>query len=113
MNQHPVSNFGKYLKLTKSKIMLRSGEKTFTLWNIYDNKKLILDEDDIAIIQRRIFDGMNPYADQMADAILKKYVIKFCADKDYYVIADKSNFIFIMGLKKDTLFKIIDFYAEL
>jgi hypothetical protein len=46
----------------------------------------------------------------MADAVLKKYIVKYCAGKDYYAIADKRNFLFVMGLKKDTICKIIDYY---
>jgi hypothetical protein len=107
--------FGKYLKLTNSKIMVKSGSDTYTIWSMYDNKKLIINDDDIEEIERQIVIGNNEYiyADRMADAVLTRYLVKFCADKNYYALADRNNFFFIMGLKKETFCKIIDHYRQL
>lgn len=109
------SNFGKYLKLTKSKIFVKTGDNSWVLWSIFDNKKLILDEDDIEVLRRRIVEGVIEfqYAERMVDAALKRYVVKHCTDKDYYAVADKRNFMFIMGLKRETIFKIVEYFNNL
>lgn len=106
---------GKFLRLTKSKILLKSAEKTYTLWSIFENKRLILDDDDMEIIRRSIIDGYSEigYGEKMADAVLKRYIIKFCADKNYYTIADRNNFMFIMGLKKETFEKITYYHHNI
>jgi hypothetical protein len=107
--------FGKYLKLTKSKLLLKTADNKYIVLEHNDNKRLFLDDDDIDVMLRRMIDGVSDfqYGEKMADAILKKYVVKYCADKDYYAIADKRNFLFVMGLKKETICKIIDYYKAL
>lgn len=107
--------FGKFLKLTKSKILLKTGENRFMVLEIHDNKRLILDEDDIDVALRRMIEGVNDfqYGEKMADAVLRKYIVKYYTDREYYAVADKRNFFFVMGLKKETICKIVDFYRSL
>jgi hypothetical protein len=108
-------NYGKFLKLTKSRILLKSSETEFTVCSFIDNKRLNLCYDDMEILQNKIIEYIRHTTDDcsICDAVLAKYIVKYCAEKKFYIFANKSDFTFAMGLTRDTIEKIVQYYLTL
>lgn len=107
--------YGRYLKLTKNRMLIKSSDTEFTICSLIDNKKLILNYDDIALLEKRIieFDRIASEICSICDAILEKYIVKFCSEKCYYIFANKNDFSFAMGLKRETIEKLVNYYMTL
>jgi hypothetical protein len=102
---------GKHVKLTKTKILLKISDNSYAIWCSSDNKKVLLSTDDIIQLRLSILENSQVVLEQsLPIAILEKHVIKHCIEQDYYAIVAKSNYGFIMGLKKDTIKKIVELY---
>ncbi len=94
------------VKLTQAKRFFKSDENYYTLWNIYDNKKLILSKNDMTLLAKINIDDSNT-SEWTLD--LERYFVKFVHDKQFYQIIDKKTYFGIMGLKLDTLCNMMKF----
>jgi hypothetical protein len=108
-------DFGQYLKLTKNRFMVKTSETEFMVMSISDNKQLILSYSDIEIMKNRILEYIRYMSDNCGDmdAILERYLVKYCEEKECYIFAHKKNLSLAMGLKKDTIIRIVDFHKVL
>lgn len=107
--------FGKHLKLTKNKILIKTGDKSFTIMCFSDHKRVTISLADINQLRVNLVekDSQESRDESMPDAVLDKYVVKYSAGQDYYAIVHKANYGFIMGLKMDTIAKIINLHNYL
>lgn len=107
--------YGYYLKLTKYRFLIKSGDNQFTLWGFNDDKKIVLTFDDIDILSNRIIEYIRYSSDNCgdADAVLENYIVKYCAEKCYYIFVHRKNLAFAMGLKRETIERIVDFHKTL
>lgn len=106
-----MDNVGKHLKLTKGKILLKMDDDNYTIWSLFDNKRVQLTLNNIDILRSNIVEKQNGgYSTSLADAVLEKYMLKHCVDKDYYAVANRGNLLFVMGLQLDTIKKITNYY---
>jgi hypothetical protein len=95
-------------KLTQAKRFFKSDENNYILFNIYDNKKLILTKSDLDLIDKI---NMNDLTASEWCLDLDRYLVKFVVEKQFFQIIDKRTYIGVMGLKEETLFNMVK-YAE-
>ncbi len=95
--------------------MIKSDETEFTVGSTIDNKKLILSYSDIEIMHNRIMEYIRYMSDNCGDldAVLERYLVKYCEEKDCYIFAHKKDLSLAMGLKKETIKRIVDFHKVL
>ncbi len=88
--------FGKHLKLTSTKYMLKVSEDSYMIASTLDSKKLYLTANDMETLRIKLFVFESQPCIQTkdwADAILENTIVKWIPEKNYYTLCRvKCNF---------------------
>lgn len=109
-----VDLYGKFLKLTTNRFMIKTSDNMYLVMSTADVKKLYLSSDDIDILRSSIVEQPAfVERNSIADAFLENTVVKYCDEGNYYSFVNKKNFKFEMALKRDTIERIVNFHSTL
>lgn len=104
--------YGKYLKLTSNRFMIEFSCNMYLVMSTNDNRKLFLSCYDIDILRHGITD--KPVIVKLLyDLYLDKTIVKLSSDDNYYSFICQKTSKFEMGLKRETIVKIVNFYTFL